>query len=230
VTQAAPLAAPANLRVVKLGGSLLDWTDWPRQFREWLRRQPRAATILLVGGGGLADVVRGWDRTYRLDATASHRLAIGTMSLTARLAAGLLPEAMLIDRWESLVEWLAEYREATDVSSESTEGPGPLIVLDPWDFMERVEPTVAGQRLPHGWQVTSDSIAARLAVAVGNAELVLMKSSLPPASIATLEQAVRLGLVDGFMPEAAAELSRVRCVNLRADAWPEWVAPGVVDL
>jgi aspartokinase-like uncharacterized kinase len=196
-----------------------------------LKRQPPAANVLLMGGGAVADVVRDWDRRYRLDATTSHRLAIGTMSLTARLAAQLLPEATLILRWESLLARLAEYREAAGVSPDSTNRLRPLIVLDPWDFLDRVEPSLAGRKLPHGWQVTSDSIAARLAVALGNAELVLLKSTLPMVSVGqeltSLEKAAQAGYVDEFIPQSTEGLSLFRCVNLRAKACPEWVAPGV---
>ena len=68
--------------------------------------------------------------------------------------------------------------------------------------------------------MTSDSIAARLAVRLGAGELVLLKSSLPAAG-STLPGAAETGYVDAYFPTAAAEVPRVRCVDLRADDFPE---------
>ena len=52
----------ADLRVIKLGGSLLGWPEWPARLHSWLTAQTPAANVLVVGGGALADVVREWDR------------------------------------------------------------------------------------------------------------------------------------------------------------------------
>jgi aspartokinase-like uncharacterized kinase len=210
---------------LKLGGSLLDWDRWPQALGDWLKRQAPAANVLIVGGGALADVVRGWDRIYGLDASAAHWLSAGTMSVTAQLAKRLLPNVPSTARFESLVEGLD--------SRHNVEESDGLLVFDPAEFLARVEPTVPGRVLPHGWHVTSDSIAARLAVVLRAAELVLLKSALPDLvaapdkrqlQVATLEQAAAIGFVDAFLPELAAELPRIRCVNLRSDEWAEWPA------
>ncbi len=220
--------AARQVRVLKLGGSLLDWSGWPQALGDWLKRQAPAANVLIVGGGALADVVRGWDRTYGLDASAAHWLAVGTMSVTAQMAKRLLPNVPSTARFESLVEGLD-----SRLNVEESDG---LLVFDPADFLARIEPAALGRRLPHGWHVTSDSIAARIAVVLQAAELVLLKSALPdpvvapsktsksPPQIATLEQAAASGFIDGFLPELAAELPRIRGVNLRSDDWPEWWA------
>src|SRR5437868_2784848 len=73
-----------DLRVVKLGGSLLAAADWPNAFRRWLAIQPAMRSVLIVGGGGAADAVREWDRAHRLDPSDAHWLAIDAMSLTTR--------------------------------------------------------------------------------------------------------------------------------------------------
>ena len=71
--------------------------------------------------------------------------------------------------------------------------------------------------LPHCWEATSDSVAARVAE-VGGAELVLLKS----VEIGTddWEWAAREGHVDPIFPGIVARAGfRVRAVNLRT--WSE---------
>ena len=34
-----------EVRVIKLGGSLLDWPEFPQRFRAWLKLQPSAANL-----------------------------------------------------------------------------------------------------------------------------------------------------------------------------------------
>lgn len=52
--------------VCKLGGSLLDWSGLPGALT-WLEQQwPEQSLVLVVGGGQIADVVRQWDRLFRL--------------------------------------------------------------------------------------------------------------------------------------------------------------------
>ena len=66
------------------------------------------------------------------------------------------------------------------------------------------------QPLPSVWAVTSDSIAAAIAMAGGH-RLVLAKSIPPPQSIGV---AVARGQVDSYFPTAAAGLD-VDWLNLR---------------
>jgi 5-(aminomethyl)-3-furanmethanol phosphate kinase len=196
----------AGPRVIKLGGSLLECAEWVERFRRWFSQQPAIGSVLVTGGGILADAVRQLDRIHRLDASDAHWLAIGTMSLTSRLVQGLLPEAGWSDRWQTLGEQLGGTR---------------LVVFDPREFLETIEPTAGGEPLPHGWQVTSDSIAARVAEVLGAEELVLLKSSLPEPPVATLKQAADRQYVDRCFPRFAARVRAIRCINLRDEDFPE---------
>jgi aspartokinase-like uncharacterized kinase len=87
------------------------------------------------------------------------------------------------------------------------------VVFDPRAFLYKDEPHLPGQRLPHNWSVTSDSIAARLAESLPSDELVLLKSLEPPAR--ELSDLAAVGFVDLHFPVAAAAAVPCRFVNLR---------------
>ncbi len=187
-------------RVVKLGGSLLDDADWPRRLRAWLADQAPTPTVLIVGGGRLVDVLRDWHAAHRLGETRSHWLAIRAMSVTARVAHSLLPDAKLAEDWTSL-------RTECDRATRQ-------IVFDPLDFLLRIEPSLPGERIHETWDATSDSIAARVCVALGAQELVLLKSCAPPVSTADLAQLAELGYVDRCFPTMARGIELVSFVKL----------------
>jgi aspartokinase-like uncharacterized kinase len=196
---------PAPLRIIKLGGSLLDWSELPRCFRRWLAQQPPAANVIIVGGGPLVDGLRTIDRVHRLSLKASHWLAIRAMSVTAQLTAESLPEAQFV------------------ASSEQIERApnSPLQILDVEPLLRAEQGSVA--ELPYSWDVTSDSIAAHVAHTLGASELVLLKSTLPELDQGgeTNPIAPKLaGYVDEYFSTAAHDL-RIRAVNLRESPFQE---------
>jgi aspartokinase-like uncharacterized kinase len=181
--------------VLKVGGSLLDWPELPRRL-ESLLLEGRPA--LVAGGGAAADVIRSLDRVHGLGQEQAHRLAIRAMDLTAALLAALLPRSLVVSNPEELA--------ATWRASQ-------VPILAPKPFLEASE---AGRTdtLPASWDVTSDSIAARLARHLRVDRLVLLKS-VRAEGITTLEQAAVMGLVDPHFPTAAAGFARVEVVCLR---------------
>jgi aspartokinase-like uncharacterized kinase len=197
------------LVVYKLGGSLLTLSDLERRLTALLqmrlplpaqaaaRRPPEQA--VLVGGGQAANVVRSWDRTHKLGADRSHDLALAAMALNARLVNSLLHGSELVPR-RSLV------RKACD--------RGAIAVLDPAVVLAEAERR-APERLPRSWDVTSDSIAAFLAIEWGAAALVLIKSTRRPAGESPAA-AARRGAVDRYFPQLAARIPLVAWVNLRS--------------
>ncbi len=195
------------MRIIKLGGSLLDWADWPARFRQWMSRQSPDVNILISGGGALADDVRHRDAAVGLPPSTAHWLAIDAMSANISAVRRLLHEAVGVDRWEDLQKPFAD---------------GALIAFCPREFLRRIEPDAAESRLPHSWNVTSDSIAARLADALGARELVLLKSALPPLDVTTLQQAADMGYVNQCFPQFAAPVAAVRFYNLRSEEFAEW--------
>jgi aspartokinase-like uncharacterized kinase len=190
------MSDPSATRVIKLGGSLLDLPDLAGQLKAWLARQPLARNLIVTGGGRFVDELRRLDRLHHPSQESCHWLAIRAMSLTANLLHALAPDWPIITRLDGLAG-----------------APGRTAILDPWDFLHAEESSPVGQPLPHSWDVTSDSIAARVARRIDAVELVLLKSSLPPQPC-DRRQAAELGCVDPYFPQESHNLP-VRCADFR---------------
>jgi dihydroneopterin aldolase len=181
---------------------LLDLPGLAERFRAWLADQPPRITLLVAGGGSLADEIRRAQQVHGFDDLAAHRLCLDVMGITARMVGQMLPEARFCQR-----------------AGEIDRGGCRLHVVDVREFL------TAESRLPESWSVTSDSIAAELALQCEADELVLLKSALPTA-IESVERLAAAGMVDDYFPGAArafwSAASRrgqthagVRLVNLR---------------
>ena len=93
---------PKCRRVIKLGGSLLEYGDLVGELRRWLAAQSPAQNLLVVGGGAMADAVRRADRLHGLGETAAHWLCVRAMGVNSRLIAALLPEADYVTSLDEL--------------------------------------------------------------------------------------------------------------------------------
>lgn len=193
------------IRVVKVGGSLLDLADLSDRIRRWLDLQSSAHHVLVAGGGPLVDVVRQWRRQQPLSEAAAHWMCIDLMTVTAHLLHACLPEIWLEEDDNQLCRRVGE-RGAT--------------IFGPARWLRHAEPKIAGTLLRPSWDTTSDAIAGRLAVALGACELALLKSTSPPGNgNATVDQLAKFGIVDAVLPKLSAELPPVHVVNLRSESW-----------
>ena len=191
------------LRIVKIGGSLLDYEDLPKAWGNWLSRQPELPTVIVVGGGSLVDQVRSWNERYPLEEEAAHWMCIRAMTITASLLQQRLPGTSLVQEWVDLKRQLA------------AGSPFAPRVFSVESFLRSVEPGLAGATLPCSWGVTSDSIAARIAEVLAARELVLCKSISQNADASWHEQA-KAGHVDAHFPVIAEEIASIRWLNLRS--------------
>ncbi len=193
-----------SVRVIKIGGNLLRSPGGISRIVQWLRERTipqcnRIGDVYLTGGGAAADEIRRRDAAEGLGDLLAHRLAIEAMSGQLQLLHREIPEFQPVASLNALLQTL---------------GSGPPIFFDVADWI------LTRTGVPHSWDFTSDSIAARLALDLGAAELVLLKSWLPPRNpetpgqaggdIATLYEAAELGLVDRHFPELAAGIPLVR--------------------
>ena len=201
------MASP--LRVVKAGGSLLELPELPRRLECWLSAQAAAHHVLITGGGSLVNEVRRWNAQSPLNEETAHWVSIDLMSVTARLLQSRLPTVPLTDDQTVL-------RRRLDL-------PGATF-FDVSSWLRADEPHFPGRALPISWEVTSDAIAGRLAICLQASELVLLKSRLPDEDTGNLiTDLASSGLVDRAMSLLAAELPRVRIVNMRANPPAETV-------
>jgi 5-(aminomethyl)-3-furanmethanol phosphate kinase len=188
--------------LIKVGGSLLDWSELPRRLIQFLEQrhsqEPDFRPVLLCGGGPFAESVRRLDRTHHLGDFAAHRLAIQAMDLASTVLLCLLPGALGMDRIAALEEEMA----ADDI---------PLLVPSlTLDELESRQPSP----LPPSWDVTSDTLAAWIASQLQARSLVLLKSASLPAG-ATRDLAARLKLVDPYFPLISSAVAQVEYLNLR---------------
>ena len=82
----------SQLRIVKVGGSLFDLPDLASRLRQWLAAQGPATSVLVAGGGALADEVRHWHEWHGLSEEDSHWLCVDLLDVTAGLLHALLPD------------------------------------------------------------------------------------------------------------------------------------------
>jgi aspartokinase-like uncharacterized kinase len=174
--------------VVKVGGSLLASGSQPFLLTTLGELARSHRLVVVPGGGPFADAVRGACSLRDPGASAAHWMAILAMDQHAHLIAGLQPTARVTTGPDEIAEVLAE---------------GLLPVLSPFRWLRAVDP------LPHGWHVTSDSIAAWVAARLSAHRLVLLKSleGVPGASGDVLAEAhlrspALAGIVDEHFTQA----------------------------
>lgn len=141
--------------VVKVGGGLLRRSGAFERVTGGLGAFGAGRPLLVVPGGGpFADAVREQCGHLQMDADTAHWMAILGMDQYAHALASRIRRAALVERERDIPVALAA---------------GRIPVLAPYHWLRAADP------LPHSWDVTSDSIAAWLAGALGAARLILLK-------------------------------------------------------
>ena len=132
------------------------------------------------------------------NATIALEIAIRALDLTAAILACLPINSFIVENEAGLRAcWEA----------------GKIPILAPRRFLRDLD-DAPGPPLPEGWEVTSDSIAARIADRLGADRLILLKSANLRAGLSRTEAAAA-GLVDPHFPIAARRLENVAYRNLR---------------
>ena len=172
-----------SIRVVKLGGSLLEFDRTPEYLRRWLSLQNPMQTGWIIGGGKPVEEIRRQDKAHDRDATEIHHACIELMDRHSRLVS----------------EWFPSW-QVTDDLYEIGQHQRPHNRL--WITSKWIKRNAA--LLPTTWDVTSDSIAATIAIAVNAAELVLLKSCSAPLN-RDISNLIESDYVDGYFQQALVQ-------------------------
>jgi 5-(aminomethyl)-3-furanmethanol phosphate kinase len=189
-------AAPAPWVVVKLGGSLAGDPSLARWLRE-LARGGSARFVAVPGGGPFADAVRVAQAAWGFSDEVAHTMAVGAMDQFGHMLCGI---------------HLGSIPCSTLQQIEQARADGRLPVWLPGHVMS------SERQLPRSWDVTSDTIAAWLADALGAVGLVLVKSCdslVDPEDPAALAAA---GIVDPALPVFLSR-SALAVRVIRKDHW-----------
>ena len=179
--------------VVKVGGALLAHPAHIDAVLAALDQAAGASRLLIVPGGGpFADAVRDVDRRFALSDDAAHWMAVLAMDQYAHLLASRLSVAALA--WNP-----------TDIATALERRRLPVLAPSRW--LREADP------LPHSWDVTSDSIAAWVAGAVGAARLVLVKP--PGAGAEAVDAYFYRGLPQDVVPPEIVPADQIATLRRR---------------
>ena len=176
----------APLVVVKVGGGLLATAGALDGVCAALGAHGAAHPLVVVPGGGpFADTVREFERGVRVSADAAHWMALLAMDQYAYVLAERISGAELVEDSGGIAAALAAGRPA---------------VLAPFRWLRNADV------LPHGWEATSDSVAAFVAGALDAERLVLVK---PVDVMAEPVDRAFAGVVPAGLPVAIVGWSRL---------------------
>lgn len=205
------------IRVIKIGGSLLDKAGLPEAIERWaadVESQVPALNVWLVGGGAAVDVIRDLDAQHRLPPELTHWASIRMMDINARLLGLHFLDWPKVDRLAEIVSHRSQ--PANDEDLVLATGQATNLLIQPSSIIRELESLAVGTdiTLPASWEVTSDSIAAWLGIKLNAIEVVLLKSCNVPN--VDLKQLQSLGVIDGFVGESPFDFDKLtlRCERL----------------
>jgi 5-(aminomethyl)-3-furanmethanol phosphate kinase len=163
--------------IVKLGGS----QAFSAHRSAWLDALARAAgkVVVVPGGGPFADAVRAAQPRMGFDDRAAHRMALLAMEQYGCTLVG--PGRPL-----SVADSAAAIRRILRANGVPVWAPTRM--------------ALKAEEIPWSWDVTSDSLAAWLAGALGARRLLLVKAVDPPTGPLLIADLVARGLVDPAFP------------------------------
>jgi len=164
--------------VVKLGGSLAT-AGTLRPWLDAIHETGAGRCVVVPGGGVFADAVRSAQRALVFSDAAAHAMALLAMEQYAHVVADLQPS------WR-LCAWAGDIEAALAEGRVAVWLPRAMIAAD--------------ADVAASWDVTSDSLAAWLALRLRASHLVLVKSAPMPPPPLSASRLAELGLVDAAFP------------------------------
>ena len=112
--------------VVKVGGSLFDWSELGQRLGQWLDSHASKKILLVPGGGPTVDLIRNFDRWHGLGEEAAHWLALRTLTVNAHFLATILTTS-----YSSKPVVIADLQETHAVWAQHG-----IPILDPFPFAQ----------------------------------------------------------------------------------------------
>jgi len=159
--------------VLKLGGSLLS-SPALMQCLQLASKKGQGQLVIVPGGGVFADQVRLTQKQWQYDDQTAHYMAILAMQQMALLFQGLCADLVVVDKVAAIVPALQRQK---------------IVVWSP------LVTELDAEEISASWDVTSDSLAAWLAIQLSATRLILMKSIQIPEKT-TLAELSTLGVID----------------------------------
>ncbi len=178
------------MRIIKVGGSLANsplLADWLAAIADGVD----IPTVVVPGGGPFADAVRKAQGSWGLDDGTAHRMALLAMEQYGLMLSAIEPRLCIAATLRSISK--GQEMKKVPVWSPSTM-------------------TLGQPEIPMNWDVTSDSLAAWLAVRLGADTLVLVKSTPPPVPH-TVSELCRQGFLDVAFPSFCPPDLAVWCAD-----------------
>ena len=174
-------SSAAPLAIVKLGGSHATGSH----LKDWLGAiEAEAGAIAIVPGGGpFADAVRTAQTSMGYDDRAAHTMALMAMAQFGRALQSLNPALRLASSRSAILHALKERK---------------VPVWSP-------EQMACAAALPETWDLTSDSLSAWLAGALGASYLVLIKHGRFDTETVDAHDLAAQGVVDPLFPRYLKE-------------------------
>lgn len=183
----------SSLRIVKLGGSVCRQPGLLSKIECLSELSDSQLVLVVCGGGEFAEAVRRYDRIHELSDQHNHELAIQAMVLMSKMIQGLT-DWPTVNAADLLTSFDGDFRSRLSFGSPT--------IVECTDWLNSAKCT-----LPASWSVTSDSIAAALAIEL-NASLTLVKSTNRPSEISWGECS-KQGLVDEHFPKLAYGIEKI---------------------
>jgi len=158
--------------VLKLGGSLLSHTALI-QFLQLASQEGKGQVVIVPGGGVFAEQVRLTQQQWQYDDKTAHYMAILAMQQMALLFQGLCPDLRIVNKVGLIRAKMQQH----------------AIIWSPL----ATELDAAG--IPASWDITSDTLAAWLAVQLSIEQLILVKCAEFSAD-STVQQLSDSGIID----------------------------------
>lgn len=189
----------SELRVIKIGGSLLELVDLKSRLIKWQLSESTWHNVYVVGGGRLVDQIRRLEQVHGLDNQVCHDLAMSTLNITAQFIG-------MLCNWP-----VVNGNDLTRQLGDSNPVVADVSQLEGTDYSSLKD-------IESSWDVTSDSIAAVLAMKLGASELVLLKSTMPP-KFKSLEDLGKYGFVDKQFFRKAKEIQTVKAGYMNSNSF-----------